>query len=100
MSTFKIQPVGDRLVVRQAAVEEKTESGIFLPGTASSNDPVSGEVLAVGEGRRASDGTIIPMTVGVGDVVLFQRGNTLSTKATGEECLFLSESSVLGILRK
>lgn len=100
MSNVKIRPIGDRMVVKPAAIAEKTESGLFIPGTANNNDPVNGEVLAVGEGRRAYDGSIIPMSVCVGDTVLFQKAAGLSTKVAGEEYLLLSESNVLGILVK
>jgi len=96
----KIRPIGDRLVVKKAVVPEKTESGIFIPATASNGEPVSGEVLAVGEGRRTLSGTLIPMAVNVGDSIVFHRHAGQHIKVAGEEYTLLCETDVLGILYK
>jgi chaperonin GroES len=100
MSNVKIRPIGDRMVVKQAAVVEKTESGIFIPATASSVEPLRGEVLAVGEGRRALTGQIIPMAVNVGDNILFHHRVGQVITVAGEQYTLLCEADVLGILNQ
>ena len=67
---MKLQPLGDRIVVKRLASEEKTAGGILLPDTAK-NKPQRGKVLAVGPGKQLKDGTRRPLQVKVGDTVLF-----------------------------
>ena len=67
---MKIRPLGDRIVVRRYAAEEKTSGGILLPDTAK-NKPQKGKVLAVGPGRLLKDGKRQPLQVKEGDTVLF-----------------------------
>src|SRR5215471_5586485 len=69
-SAMKIKPLGDRIVVRRFAAEEKTTGGILLPDTAK-NKPQKGEVLEVGPGRLLKDGTRRALQVKKGDTILF-----------------------------
>ena len=67
------KPNADRVVVETAAAEEKTASGIYIPDTAKEK-PQQGVVVAVGPGRYADQtGTLIPLTVKVGDQVLYSK---------------------------
>ena len=61
-----MKPLADRVIVRAAAAEEKTKSGIIIPDTAKEK-PQRGEVVAVGEGKTADNGTLIKPHVKVGD---------------------------------
>ncbi len=67
---MNIKPLGDRIVVRREAAEEKTTGGIVLPDSAK-NKPQRGTVLAVGPGRMLKDGDRRPLQVKEGDKVLF-----------------------------
>ena len=96
-SATKLRPLGDRVVVRPAAREEATRSGIVLPDT-SKEKPQRGEIIAVGPGRVSDEGKQIPMEVKVGDTVLFARYAGTEFKLEDEELLILSEKDVLAII--
>jgi len=92
-----LRPLADRVVVKVIEVEEKTEGGIVLPDTAKER-PQQGEVLAVGPGRRLDDGSLLPLSVKVGDRVLFSKYGGVEVKVDGEEYLILREDDILGVL--
>lgn len=93
----KIRPVGDRVVVRPAAKEEVTRSGIVIPDTAKEK-PQEGTVIAVGNGRLLDTGERAPMEVHEGDRVLFAKYGGTEFKLDNEEYLVLRESDVLAII--
>ncbi len=93
----KLRPMGDRVVIRPAAREETTRSGIVLPDT-SKEKPQRGEVIAAGEGRRDEDGDRIPIDVKVGDEVLFAKYAGTEFKLEDEDLLILSERDVLAVI--
>jgi chaperonin GroES len=95
----KIQPVGDRVVVKAAGKEEITRSGIVIPDTAKEK-PQEGEVIAVGNGKLLDNGERAAMEVKVGDRVLFAKYGGTEFKLDGEELLVLRESDILAILHK
>ena len=94
----RIRPLGDRVLLRELKREGgETESGIIIPETVSEDRGAKkGEVVAVGPGKL-EDGKVIPMTVKVGDRVLFQWGDKLTID--GEEYEMVAESSILAILK-
>jgi len=96
---MKIQPLGDRVVIRPLEAENKTKGGIVLPDTAKEK-PQEGEVVAVGKGRVLDNGSIQPLEVKVGDRVLYGKysGNEITTKE-GEELLIMKEEDVLAIIK-
>lgn len=96
---FRIRPLGDRVVIKPAEREEKTRSGIFLPDTAAKERPMEGTILAVGEGRRDDSGKLIPMSVSVGDKVLFAKYSGTEFKVDDVEYLILAEKDILGIIQ-
>ncbi len=100
-STFPVTPLADRIVVapEKAGEEKKLPSGIIIPETANKERPEQGKVVAVGSGKY-DDGKLIPMTVKVGDTVLFSKYGFDEVKIDGEEYFILSESNVLGIIKK
>ncbi|ACL23430.1 MULTISPECIES: co-chaperone GroES [Chloroflexus] len=100
MADFRIRPLGDRVVVKPVEREEKTKTGIFLPDTASKERPMEGTVLAVGEGRRDDNGKLIPMSVKVGDRVIFAKYSGTEFKLDDVEYLILSEKDILGIVQE
>jgi chaperonin GroES len=95
----KIRPVGDRVVVKPAAKEEVTRSGIVIPDTAKEK-PQEGEVIAVGSGKLLDNGDRQPLEVKVGDRVLYAKYGGTEFKLDGEDYLVMKESDILAILVK
>ena len=93
----KLQPLGDRVVVKPAGREEMTKSGIVLPDTAKEK-PQRGTIIAVGMGRRDDDGDRIEMDVKVGDQVLFAKYAGTEFKLEDEELLILAEKDILAVV--
>ncbi|MFA5843132.1 MAG: co-chaperone GroES [Candidatus Gracilibacteria bacterium] len=97
MEKVTLQPLNDGLVVERLKEDEVTASGIVLPESAKEK-PQKGKVLAIGAGKLNNEGKRIPMTVKVGDTVLFTKYGPTEVKHEGKELLFLNESDVLAIL--
>lgn len=95
--TLNIQPLHDRVVVKPASREEVSASGIIIPDSANREKPERGTVVAVGGGKY-EDGDLLPMTVKVGDTVLFSKYGFDEVKIDGQEYFILSESSILAII--
>jgi chaperonin GroES len=91
------RPLHDRVLVRRVAAEEKTAGGIIIPDSAKEK-PQEGEVVAVGTGARAENGTITPLEVAVGDRILFGKWSGTEVKLGGEDLLIMKESDILGIV--
>jgi chaperonin GroES len=90
----KLQPLGDRVVVRPAAKEEVTKGGIVLPDTVKEK-PQEGKVIAVGPGRLTDEGKRIVMDVKVGDTVIYAKYGGTEIKEDDEELMILRESDIL-----
>lgn len=90
----KLQPLGDRVVVRPTAKEEVTKGGIVLPDTVQEK-PQEGKVIAVGPGRLTDEGKRIVMDVKVGDTVLYAKYGGTEIKEDDEELIILRESDIL-----
>ena len=95
---MKIRPLYDRIVVKRIEESaEKTASGLFIPDSAKEK-PQEGEVIAVGQGKRADDGKLIALDVKVGDRILFGKYSGSDIKMDGEEFLIMREDEVLGVI--
>jgi chaperonin GroES len=94
---MKIRPLQDRVIIKRLEEEEKTKGGIFIPDSAKEK-PIEGEVIAVGKGKRAEDGKLIPLDVKAGDRVLFGKYAGTEVKIDGEEHLIMREDDILGII--
>ena len=90
----KLQPLGDRVVIKTIEQEEVTKTGIVLPDTAKEK-PQEGEVIAVGPGKLADDGKRIAMEVKKGDRVIYARYAGTEIKIDGEEYMILREADIL-----
>jgi chaperonin GroES len=90
----KLQPLGDRILVKPLAKEEVSRGGIVLPDTVKEK-PQEGEVIAVGAGKRTEKGDVIPMDLKTGDIVLYAKYGGTEIKLEGEEYMILRESDVL-----
>jgi len=101
MKKFAIRPLGDRVVVKpgEKGVEKKLASGIIIPPSANKEQPMTGEVIAVGPGKY-EEGELVPMSLKIGDQVLFAKYGYEEIKLEGVEYYILSESSVLAVIGK
>lgn len=100
-NTIKLKPLGDRVVVLPDKGEEKTgktKSGIIIPETVDKEKPEMGKVVAVGSGKW-ENGKLVPMSVKVGQKVLFSKYGPDEVKIDGVEYYILSESQILGIIQ-
>lgn len=92
-----VRPLFDRVLVKRNDEPTKSKGGLFLPETAKEK-PVEGTVLAIGNGRLNDDGNLNPLTVKVGDRVVFGKYAGTEIKVDGEDRLILREDDILGIL--
>ncbi len=91
------RPLHDRVLVRRIEAEEKTAGGIIIPDSAQEK-PSEGEIVAVGSGAKAEDGTVTPLDVKAGDRVLFGKWSGTEVTVNGEELLIMKESDIMGII--
>jgi chaperonin GroES len=94
---MKIKPLGDRILIKPSEGIERTKGGIVLPDTAKEK-PQEGEVVAVGEGKKSDDGKVIPLTVKVGNKVLYGKYSGTEVTLDEEEYLIVREDDVLAII--
>ncbi len=93
-----IRPLQDRVIIKREEVETLSAGGIVLTGSAATKSN-RGKVIAVGKGRILDNGTVQPLDVKVGDLVIFNDGyGVKAEKIDGEEVLILSESDILAIV--
>lgn len=92
MAKVNIKPLADRVIVEPAEAETKTASGIFIPDTAKEK-PMHGKVIAVGNGKKDE-----PMTVKVGDSVLYGKYAGTEISVEGKEYLIMRESDIFAIV--
>jgi chaperonin GroES len=94
---MKLRPLSDHLVIEPVMKEEATRSGIVLPDTAGKERSEQGVVIAVGPGRTF-EGKLEPMTVKVGEKILFKKYGPDEIKIDGKELMVLSETDVLAVI--
>ncbi len=96
---MNLRPLFDKVLVTSSSKEETTASGLVLPDTASKERPEQGTVIAVGPGRFDEDGEKrIPMSVNVGDKVVFKKYSPDEVKVDDKEYLVLSESDIIAVI--
>tara|TARA_B100000963_G_C22547102_1_gene634936 strand:- start:600 stop:881 length:282 start_codon:yes stop_codon:yes gene_type:complete len=93
MSKLNITPLADRVILKQADAETKTASGIIIPDTAQEK-PQKGSVMAVGNGTKDN-----PMTVKVGDTVLYGKYAGTELKHNEQDYIIMKESDILAIIK-
>ena len=94
---MKLNPLYDRVVLQIAEAESRTSSGIVIPDNAKEKS-TTGTVLAVGPGRITEEGALIPMTVKVGDTVLFGKNTGQNIKVDGQEMTVVREEELFAIV--
>lgn len=95
---IKIQPLGDRVIVKPLEQKEVKKGGIIIPDTAKEK-PQEGEIYAVGKGRTTEDGKLVPMEVKTGDKILYGKYSGTEVKINDEEYLIMREEDILGIIK-
>lgn len=96
-SAIKLQPLGDRVVVKRESSEEKTAGGILLPDSAKGK-PARGHVVSVGNGRLLDSGERHSLQVQVGDRVIFSSYAGETFKVDDEELLLMREDDILAVI--
>ncbi|MCC6864589.1 MAG: co-chaperone GroES [Ignavibacteria bacterium] len=94
---MNLKPLGDRVIVKPKAPEEKTKGGIILPDTAQEK-PMEGKVVAVGNGKTDDTGKKVAMDLKVGDNVLYGKYSGTEVKVNDEEYLIMRESDVYAVI--
>ncbi len=93
-----LKMIGDKVLVERSPMEEKTSSGLYLPDEAKEK-PLHGTVISVGKGRYTSKGQLIPVSVNVGDKVLFNKFGATGVKFGDKEYLVMKEEDVIGVVQ-
>ena len=94
---MQLNPLNDRVVIKRLDADTKTASGLIIPD-AVAEKPDQGVVIAVGPGKRTTEGTVIPMSVNVNDKVLFGKFAGQQVKIKGEEVLILTEEEIYAVI--
>ena len=94
---MKFKPLGDRILLKTLEAKEQTKGGILLPDSAKEK-PQEGEIIAVGEGKKSDDGKVIPVSLKVGDKVLYGKYSGTEVSIDGDDYLIVREDDVLGII--
>ncbi|MEO6421408.1 MAG: co-chaperone GroES [Candidatus Nitrotoga sp.] len=92
-----VRPLHDRVVIKRMEEERKTESGIVIPDAATEK-PDQGVIVAVGNGKYGDDGKLLPMSVKVGDKVLFGKHARQTFKIEGQEYITMHEEEIIGVI--
>ena len=92
MAKLNLKPLADRVIVEAAPAEEKTASGIIIPDTAKEK-PQKGKVIAIGTGKKDE-----PMTVKVGDTVLYGKYAGTEIQVDGKEYLIMRENDIFAVI--
>ncbi len=91
---IKVEPLGDRVVIKPTPKEEVSKGGIVLPDTAKEK-PQEGKIVAIGPGKLSEDGKRIAMEVKVGDKVIYSKYAGTEIKLDDEELIILRETDIL-----
>jgi len=98
LTKVKIQPLGDRVLVKPVEAKETKRGGIIIPDTAKEK-PQEGLVVACGKGKTAEDGKVLAMDVKAGDKILYGKYSGSEIKLEGEDFLIMHQDDILGILK-
>lgn len=95
---MNFKPLSNHLFIEPLEEEKTTKSGIVLPDTAEKERPIKGKVLATGPGKLNEKNERIPMSVKIGDVVLFKKYGPDEVELEGKKYLVGDEDDILAIL--
>ena len=94
---MNFKPLYDRVLVKRVEEESRSPGGIIIPDSAKEK-PLTGKVIAAGAGKLQDDGSLRPLAVKTGDVVLFGKYAGTEIKINGEEQTILREDDILGVV--
>ncbi|MFN9754203.1 MAG: co-chaperone GroES [bacterium] len=94
---MNIRPLHDRIVVKRIEEKETVLNGIIIPDSAKEK-PQEGEVVAVGNGKRLENGSVVALELKAGDRILFGKYSGSDIKVDGNEYLIMREDEVLGVI--
>lgn len=94
---MRVEPIGDKVVVKRLEAEATTAGGIFLPDS-SQQKPTEGRILSVGKGRMTDSGSRVKPQVADGDRVIFSSYAGTEISIDNEEVLILSEDDILAVV--
>ena len=92
-----LKPLGDRVLVKPDAAEQKTASGLYIASNAQEK-PQRGEIIAVGAGKVGENGERLPMDVKVGDVVIYGKFGGNEVKVDGETYLLMRSDDIYAVV--
>ena len=95
---MKLKPLDDRVVIETKELEEKNVGGIIIPDTAKEK-PQIGEIIAVGPGKTNDDGKIIPLSLKVGDRILYAKYGGTEVDIQDKKYIIISRSDILAIIK-
>lgn len=95
---MKLRPLDNHVILKPVKPEEVTKFGIVLPDSANKEKPEKGEIIAVGDGKLLDNGQRQPLSVKVGDKVVFKSYMPTEIKIDKEEYLILAETDILAII--
>ena len=95
----QLRPLGNRVLARRLAAEEKLKGGIILPDSAKKKQETA-EVIAVGPGKADKDGNLIPMPVQVGDMILMDKYSAQEVTLNDEEYIIIRQDDIIAIVEK
>ncbi len=95
---MNIKPLSNHVFIEPLKEDKTTKSGIVLPDTMEKEKPILGKVLAIGQGKRNEKGELVPMSVKVGDKVLFKKYGPDEIEMDGKKYLVGSEDEILAIV--
>ncbi len=98
LTKVKIQPLGDRVLVKPIEAKETKRGGLIIPDTAKEK-PQEGEIIACGKGKTAEDGKVLPRDVKAGDKILYGKYSGSEIKLDDQEYLIMHQDDILGILK-
>ncbi|HEY4523417.1 MAG TPA: co-chaperone GroES [Candidatus Paceibacterota bacterium] len=95
---MNFKPLSNHLFIEGVEAEKMTKSGIVIPDTADKEKPMMGTVVAVGPGKWSEKGELVPMSVKVGDKVLFKKYGPDEVEVDGKKYLVGDEDDILAII--
>ncbi len=95
---MNLKPLSNHLFIEPVAENKTTKSGIVLPDSAEKEKPIKGRVIAIGSGKMNEKGERLPMSVKVGDTVLFKKYGPDEIEIDGKKLLVGTEDDILAII--
>ena len=95
---MNIKPLHDHVIVKPIREDAATKAGIILPATIDKEKAEKGEVVAIGPGKLSNDGNRLPMSVSVGEKVMFKKYSPDEIKIEGEEYLVIDDTDIIAVI--